>query len=438
MRPLLLFTVLAFAFGSRASAQVPTPQTMATIGVTALLAQDPTITGSGVDAVQGEATGGPGQFEVNPNRPAQPVSLFTWHSSSGSSGTFPNSVGSESDHADFVSQSFYSSTTGVAPGLSHVTNYEMNDFYSSVIQRQVALTAPVVNQSFVFGTHDALVDLTYDDYIARYHSVIASAVGNGGPIYTPADCYNGLGVGAYGGQSSTGPTADGRCKPDITAPSNVTSFSTPLVTGAAALLIQAGSRAGADATVAVDSRTVKALLLTGAVKPSGWTHTAAAPLDHKYGAGVVNVFNSWTDLAAGRIPPVATGLARNHLPLTNGTAVAAPRGWDYRTFVSSPSEHGVSHYRFTTSATGALIATLVWNRQERRIKINRLYLYLYDSTGHLLASSTSIVDNVQHLYVASLPPATYELEVLKVAGPIGASGIVSTSETYALAWDFER
>jgi subtilisin family serine protease len=86
----------------------------------------------------------------------------------------------------------------------------------------------------------------------------------------PAHRYNCISVGAYGGGSSIGPTLDnGRAKPDITAPAGETSFSTPHVAGAAAVLMQAGLRGdgGGDTNSAADIRTVKALLLNGASSP---------------------------------------------------------------------------------------------------------------------------------------------------------------------------
>lgn len=430
MKRLLLLCALCSSAAGLARGQ----STLDTIGVTALEAQDPTLTGSGVIAAQVEGGTNPLQFEVNPESPDQPVKLFGYRSTTGGSGTFPNTVGIESSHADQVGQNFYAQFGGVAPGLRHVANDEVQYFYHSVIEASEPATARVINQSFGFGPHDAAQDQAYDDYIARYHPVVLTAVGNGGPVLSPSDCYNGLGVAAYGGTSSTGPTADGRCKPDITAPAGATSFSTPLVSGAAAILVQAGRRQGANAAAAADSRTVKALLLNGAVKPSGWTNTPMAPLDPTYGAGVLNVFNSYQDLAGGRNEPVLAGLTRDaaHPPLTGGAAGNAERGWDYRSIKSGGSELGVNHYRVATSGSGALVCTLVWNKGYRESRINRLALYIYDAAGNELASSVSTVDNVQHVYLTGLGAGTYEIEVVKTAG--GVSG----RETYALAWDFER
>ena len=46
-------------------------------------------------------------------------------------------------------------------------------------------------------------------------------------------------------------------------------------------------------------------------------------------------------------------------------------------------------------------------------------------------SSTSAVDNVEHLYARSLPPGRYDLQVQK-----SPTGQLSAGETYALAFEF--
>src|SRR5262249_1545219 len=140
-------------------------------------------------------------------------------------------------------------------------------------------------------------------YAARYGTLFITGAGNSGSVSSPATCYNGMGVAAYGGNSSIGPTSDGRSKPDITAPASLTSFSTPQVSGAAAVLLQAANRNDAGAGTAADAgdaRTLKALLMNGAEKPSDWAHTATAPLDARYGAGVLNLWNSYRQLRGGK------------------------------------------------------------------------------------------------------------------------------------------
>ena len=110
---------------------------------------------------------------------------------------------------------------------------------------------------------DVAVTTVAVDIAAGRGILVLTAAGNFGPgfrtLATPADADSALAVGAedslgaIAGFSSRGPTADGRLKPDITAPGHDvcvlvgtdtvrrgsgTSFATPLAAGAAALLAQ--------------------------------------------------------------------------------------------------------------------------------------------------------------------------------------------------------
>ena len=241
----------------------------------------------------------------------QPTSLFTWISADGTSTTFPNALGTESGHADSVAGNFYGLDHGVAQQVSHVDNYEAGFFFNNFIQNQLPISARVVNQSFIFAnpdgshlstTEEQQIDSQYDNYATQYGTLFVSGAGNSGQVFPAATCYNGIGVGAYQGSSSFGPTTDGRSKPDITAPAGVTSFSTPFVAGSVTVLIQAAVRGdgGANTNAASDNRTVKALILNGAVKPADWTNGVTTPLDARYGAGVLNVFNAWNQLKGGK------------------------------------------------------------------------------------------------------------------------------------------
>jgi hypothetical protein len=224
----------------------------------------------------------------------------------------------------------------------------------------------------------------------------------------------------------------------------VTSFSTPFVAGSAAVMIQAALRGdgGADTNSANDNRTIKALLLNGAVKPADWINIPTAPLDIRYGAGVLNVFNSWNQLRGGKhafieATTVANGSA--HPPGANASNESAVSGWDLNSVTNPDSSHDrINHYYFnlTGSNSFTLTATLTWLRPHSTItgpsSINDLNLFLYNTAnGQLVLSSTSAVDNVEHLYSAALPPGRYDLQVLK-----NAQNQVSASETYALAFEF--
>jgi hypothetical protein len=458
-RCLRVIRVLLFLLGVLQTGLTARSSSLDAIGVTVLRATT-NVDGTGIRVAQPEA-GAPG-FEVDPTNPwvQQPANLFTYLTSSGTTNNFPNSLGVDSPHADEVASNFYGLPAGIATNVAHVDNYDVN-FFIQVSEQIIGLSTnyivmlpssniddPVVNQSFAFTgptvAEQQAIDSAYDNYAARYNTLFVSAAGNAGPIGPPATSYNGIGVGDYGGGSSFGPTLDnGRAKPDLTAPENYSSFSTPEVSGAAALLMQAGLRGdgGSDTNSPADIRTVKALLLNGAIKPSDWTNTPPSPLDPLYGAGVLNVFNSYKQLTGGKhgyIVASAVPLGNPHPPTGTGGTIVALSGWDFNTITSSPASDEINHYYFnvtngSSNAAFTATATLVWNRQLDKTNLNNLDLFLYDAvSSNLVAASTSVVDNVEHLWLPQLPQGRYDLQVLKNGGLNPAS----ITETYALAFEF--
>jgi hypothetical protein len=446
--------LLSAAFGT---AILVRGQSLDQTGVTFLRAVTTNLNGTGIRVGQPEGyngdNGSTNAWEVNPTNAAQPVTLFTYISGLGSSGSYPNSVGDGSGHADAVGDNFYSPVFGVATNVAHVNNYEVNYFY----QTYIAPVSPpnpnvtIINQSYTFGPLSAstqqTVDKEFDNVAAKYNTLFVSAVDNGGNVHAPGTSYNCIGVAVYGtnASSSVGPTIDnGRCKPDITSPgwpAPLTSFSTPVVAGAAAVLMQAGLRGdgGSDTNGAANLRTIKALLLNGAVKPSNWTNANFSPLDARYGAGIVNLFNSYAQLAGGKhgynfSTNVPGGTA--HPPVVMTNAINAWIGWDFNTNTGSGSANAVKHYFFNatnavSNATFCVTATLVWLRHQGESGITNLNLYLYNAANsNLVAGSTSLVDNVEHIYVPKLARGRYDLQVWM------AGGAGSFSETYALAFNF--
>ena len=414
------------------------------IGVTLLNQVDPTLQGASIPVAQPEAaeTVGSNDFEVNPMVVGQPTSLFTWISTSGTATMFPNSVGSESIHGNSVGILFYSPSSGVAPQVSHVDNYDADFFINNFIANDLSIPARVVNQSFTDDVNDPSLDQAYDTYAADNNVLFLSGLAtNSGPILSPASCYNSIAVDVTVSNRTlvTGPTSDGRCKPDITAPgSGATSFSTPYVAGAAAVLLQAAVRGDGGSDAAQDIRTLKALLLNGAVKPSGWTNSVTTPMDLRFGAGILNLFNSWEQMKGGKTPFIESTSVTNgapHPPGSNPNNELVLRGWDFNSLTNSDTSHQkINHYyfNFAGSSPYTLTTTLVWLRQAGKTSINNLNLFLYNAANsNLVLCSTSAVDNVQHIYIPSLPPGRYDLQVMK-----NPNSEVSANETYALAFEF--
>src|SRR5665213_455186 len=439
-----------------------------TVGVTLLQTLTTNLNGAGIRVAQPEAeiSTNPPAFEVNPANVGQPAGLFTYAASGGSATVYPNSLGTNSWHAEAVANNFYGMPGGVATNVAHVDNDDADYFYNAIVNPTPyfpsSLNDPVVNQSFIYDgstvSDQQTLDSAYDNYAVKYGTLFVSGAGNGagsgnnGFVNPPATCYNGIGVGVSDGSSSVGPTIDnGRAKPDLIAPGGATSFSTPYVSGAAALLMQAALRGdgGGDTNSAFDLRTIKALLLNGAVKPADWTNVAPSPLDPRYGTGVLNVFNSYEQLAGGKhgfIVSTSVTSGSAHPPTGATGNESALSGWDFNTIAStsggifSSATDGVNHYYFnaTNGANDAAFTatiTLAWNRPASQTPqihsgINNLDLFLYNAAnGNLVASSISVVDNVEHIFVPRLPSGRYDLQVLKNSG-----GAVADSETYALAW----
>lgn len=407
-------------------------------GLLPLRSMQPALDGAGVKVAVPEGNLGDA-WQISPAAVGQPESKFRWISSGGTATTFPNGLGTESDHANIVGKHLFGISGGMAPGVDQIDNYLASHFVESIIFAAVppSIEASIVNQSFVFPSQDANAEKRFDNYAATHNVLFVSGVGNGGTVLPPGTAYNGIGVGVSDGSSSTGPTVNGRCKPDIVAPGSATSYAAPYVSGAAALLLQAARNGagGADTNAAADIRTLKALLLNGAVKPAGWTNHPAHPLDMRHGSGVLNVLNSWKQLAFGKQPFVeaASAAPGSVHPPGSETIDRSPVGWDFNTITNLRSEDRIHHYYFVvpTNSTGhRFTATLTWNRASGSNGINNLDLFLYDYfSGSPIAMSTSLVDNVEHIHVPNLPPGRYNLQVWKSAD------FQTVTETYALAYE---
>jgi hypothetical protein len=158
------------------------------------------------------------------------------------------------------------------------------------------------------------------------------------------------------------------------------------------------------------------------------------------GAGILNVYNSYENLAAGEhaFSVTTTGPVA---PVSSG-AIEPDEGWDLETMANVFSAEAgtyldeANHYSFDLSAETApeftLTATLIWWRELDQTNINNFFLYLFDTdTDTTVAASLSTIDNVQEIYAPDLAPGDYDLAVVK-----SGSAVVSATDTYALAFDF--
>jgi hypothetical protein len=361
----------------------------------------------------------------------------TFNNISGASGT--------STHATHVATNFYG-TNSQQPGAALVDLYDASSWLGSDFLNlgsnalPLAESRDVQNHSWV-GTmgsdnQDIEAGKRLDFAINRDGFVCVVGLHNDA-VANPlpgllGQTYNTISVGRDDGNHSRGPTTlevAGRVKPDIVAPSSApeyaTSWTTPMVAGAAGLL-----SAKLQTTYAITGadlpRVVKALLLASATKNtvSGWTNNLpASPLDSIYGAGELNIHHAYSTLVTGK----ATA--------SNSTQYKH-RGWA----AESVSNNSEKNYFFNIPAgapTTPFCAALTWHRLSTKSGFNNwsnsltnLSLRLHNASGFTVGSqialSDSGVDNVELIYQATLPPGNYALVVDNPPS--------STTTPYALAW----
>ena len=216
--------------------------------------------------------------------------------------------------------------------------------------------------------------------------------------------------------------------------------------GAAALLIDAARRhhlANGD-----DPRLIKALLLNGATKLTGWhkgtcdpQDDSYVPLDYRQGAGLVNAFNSYQQLMAGRyIPDVGEILERidqfiqtlDPNDIENAVRLAEIKdyfarnsGWDFSQVTPAPADPNSRRVYLLPKPLqegDVFKATLTWYKpydwqgifKELPVPTLILELWSADPNGILrekLDISDSELDNLQHIYYHSSKPTRIALVV---------------------------
>lgn len=371
-----------------------------------------------------------------------------------------NPSGGFSPHATSVGGLFYGNTASMAPGIAQIDAFDANGWLNSLYNSTpgpgfgAATTSAsrIANHSWVGGGQQSVEDGTALRLVDRqvhfneYIQVVAPANGpNLSPLLSSA--YNVIAVGRTDGVHDIGTDAlagdtvygGGRVKPDLVAPMTSTSAAAPVVSAAAALLVETGHDGGltlshGSTTIAgigtifnaERSETIKAALMAGADRETANTSTAADitdyrsaghqtanGLDSRYGAGQLNVFNSYRILAGGE---------QEHLI---GSA-----GFDYNGAFGglSGSSRSVS-YTFTAQAELTLFATLAWNLGVSNNATLTTTLYNLDLTlldvhnQTVVAGSASLLDNTENLWVKLMPDTRYELKV-------------TTPESEDFLWDY--
>ena len=229
-------------------------------------------TGSGISVATIES--GPAYLPQSGSATFPGSGNFTGRSFTAKSGTSPLSL-----HAERVGYHLYgpytSSASGwatMAPDITAIDCYEANSWTDNAFLRPgLTNTAPLTelrsiqNHSWIEYASSATA-ATYNDFLRRLDFAIhrdgflcTTAVNNTAGNATPelmASAFNSLSIGLSNGNHSTGPTSSlvdspGRLKPEIVAPFDATSWATPYVASAAAILRQ---RANASA-IPIDQST---------------------------------------------------------------------------------------------------------------------------------------------------------------------------------------
>ncbi|MEM9915125.1 MAG: S8 family serine peptidase [Planctomycetota bacterium] len=394
--------------------------------------------------------GGLGNYRPQLEGPAYDAVAFTLRSGESN----PNG------HATQTARIIYGST-GLAPGVEVVHCMTTADFLGKLVLNAGTTGPPVAADDSPFAprvfTHSwigepgdmqaAMILRRVDHLVDTRDVIMVAGVNNGRDTPVPAllgSAYNAIAVGTTSGKSSGGVTSvdlPGRSKPDLVAPHGMTSFTTPVVSAAAALLLEQADRlVEQDHADANRAEVIKAALLSGATKPAGWQPLPDQPLDSHLGAGVVHVDRSLRILAAGPAKP--------------GEEIKRLAGWSFPTV----KKNGVVNYTLKLPVdTGPASFTLTWHRRiDGRVAIGKRkdtgeqvavwldgprladldlrLVSLIDGQAIDLAQSTSRVDNVEHIYLPSLAKGEYRLEILRDP----AHETLNEDWQAALAWVIDK
>lgn len=366
---------------------------------------------------------------------------------------------------------------GACPEAS-VTSYEFWRFVSLYLFAAHPFETDIVTMS-LGEIFPAWWTRGIENLVEEKGIVVFAAAGNGqnvyDPVLYPAAGANVIAVGVVNAAidpndqkslsvfaspqpaySSTGPTADLRCKPDLAAPGrglmvsansdngytiegDWSSLATPITAGTAALLLQKAKSIPTlnDAFFAGDTNTlVKAILLTSAQKLPYWhkgnptpDDDTLSPLDFSQGAGMLDAIKAHDVLMAGS--------------QKSGKVQAV--GWHHAVLNPDQSEH-VYELNITDPNTTVITATLCWNRvyqdqypfeplyeKDSDLRLELWGIHPQDpNLNRLLDVSDSVNDNVEHIF------RTVDAMFQQYRFIVRYSASAVNPQKYAIAWNADR
>lgn len=490
--------VIFWAFGSVAVAENETldtvlhPRSLEQAGIYAVRETDPELTGDGVNfAVICRSFSYIGDKLQNDYRPVTEhdcldLARLSFHDNA----ELPGGV---SPHATAIcSILFGEDTAAFHPDLgqfiyegavpqARANIYEFEHFLLNNVGRHSPPDEDVIAAGLGIPLEDGWTR-GFEALAEHYGIVIVAGIGNGDDSYHtvlyPGAGANAIGVGvvdsvntddpsinlahfalAYPQHSSFGPAGNGHSKPDIVAPGNslvagmdkpdtyeatgdFSSFATPIVAGAAGLLIQK-AKLDPALSLAVSPKggncVVKAILMNSATKLPYWhkgrltiDDDHIAPLDQIQGAGMVNALAAYENLSAGRMPPGEVPTA----------------GWDLNLLTKDKELGNAYRIVLDEAIDRNITATVAWNRHYKRNfpfapapeKDGNLRLELWavdpanSDNDYLLDYSDSPVDNVEHIYAQADPNYT-NYEVVVSFSDIDGETEANPDQLYGLAWN---
>lgn len=434
--------------------------------------------GRGVAVAHVEAAIGASETDVGAWMPDVSATQFNGKRIVDRSSPLSNGV---SGHATGVGGVFYGDD-GMASGIMNVNvysadNWLIDGFLKTGHEIKPLLRASrIANHSWVgsmegedisaqVAKENAVRVLKRVDWLVEEDEFIQLVAMNNGSINQPllGNSYNSIAVGRTDANHAQGSIAldstynAARTRPDVVAPVSTTSRATPVVSAAAAMLVEQAHNAAQGSVSVISngdaifngerSEVVKAVIMAGADRITSnisiiegiddyrtdVANQTANGLDSRYGAGQLNVYNNYQIMAAGEQDSVEDG----------GSETVAVMGYDYdEAFGGAEGTNAHASYVLDTIMDDKqqLTASLVWNIDIENngdeflfsavASLSDLDLYLFDVTGEselLINSSTSEFDNTENIWSFVEQGHDYRIDVTAADGE-------SFNRDYALAW----
>lgn len=290
---------------------------------------------------------------------------------------------------------------GVCPGAhvhsAHIITRRIHTALEELIVKhhcRVIVTGIQVGTGDLSADGRSILSKLYDYYAEHYDVIFANAAGNSCPrVSIFGDSYNGITTAGLakdakgrhtkaGSISNKGPTADGRRKPDVAAPTQglfapsakgdnfwdtldgggrgLTSFAVPHTAGVAALLLEAAGKT--DVPDDDRSEVIKAIIVnsttsdfTDANDIAAYRADSTGQWDPAIGYGRLNARRAYRTLLKG--------------PIEQDKMTEKKGGWAYRV-IGSQAEHA---YLFSGKKGKRLTATVVWHRKLKKLS-SQIYL----------------------------------------------------------------